>query len=128
MNAFCPHCGYDLARDAPLFLNGFSMLGPDSPLYYNGQRIRLTGMEAALCWTLMKACPRPVRIDVILDRIGSEGEYNCISVLLTRIRKKLKAIGVTMPIEPMRHHGGRGYTWVVGAGNEVTEETVSKAA
>lgn len=35
----CPHCGYDLVKDAPIILNDFSMLGPLSPLYYRGQPI-----------------------------------------------------------------------------------------
>jgi hypothetical protein len=47
----------------------------------------------------MKACPRPVRFDVILDRIDSDSEGNVIDVYMSRIRKKLRAIDAPIPFD-----------------------------
>lgn len=124
MKPFCPHCGYDIALDAPILLNGFSMLSPGSPLFYEDVPLKLTGFEKSLCWTLMKACPDPVRVDVILDRIGSEASYNGISVLLTRIRKKLRDLDVELPVRATYHHGARGYLWEL-EGVNVAAKTIA---
>jgi DNA-binding response OmpR family regulator len=93
----CPHCGYDLLADQPVIINNFAMLSARSPLSYMGKPIKLTHAERSLCWTLMKAFPRPVRRDVILDRMDSEALGNVIDVHLSRIRKKLRTIGAPVP-------------------------------
>jgi DNA-binding response OmpR family regulator len=96
---FCPHCGYDLVHDQPIILNDFSMLSSHSPLLYRGQPIKLSAAMRSLCWTLMKSYPRPVREDVILDRMGSEAEGNVIDVYMSRIRKALREIKAPIPFE-----------------------------
>lgn len=110
---FCPHCGYDLHLDAPILLNDFSMLGPMAPLQWRGESIKMTGFERNMCWALMKAYPNPVRIDVLLDRMGSEGFRTSINVFVHRARKKILAAGAPNPIQPASARGQRGYVWVL---------------
>lgn len=110
MSKMCPQCGYDLIIDQPVIINNFSMLGAHAPLSYKGQPIKLTGAERSLCWTLMKAFPRAVRRDVILDRMGSEALYEVIDVHLCRIRKKLRSIGAPIPFQPTVD---RGLVWLL---------------
>lgn len=107
---FCPHCGYDLVKDQPIIINDFSMLGPQSPLYYRGTALNLTMTGRNLCWTLMKNYPKPVRADVLLDRMDSIGTGNVIAVYLTRIRKELRKIGAPIPFHHVR---GYGVAWNV---------------
>lgn len=109
-HAFCPHCGSDLKADAPIMLNEFSMFGDGYPLCYNGKPVKLTPTENALIWTLLKAYPNTVRADAMLNRIGSEGNYNTVTVLISRIRRKLKAAAVPNHIETM---WGTGVRWSV---------------
>lgn len=109
---FCPHCGCDLMKDQPIILNDFAMMGPMSPLTYKGDTIKLATAERNLVWTLMKACPRPVRFDVILARIDSESEGNVIDVYMSRIRTKLRAIGAPIPFESLKERAGyRALYW-----------------
>lgn len=109
---FCPGCGRDLMIDQPIILNDFAMMGPMSPLTFKGTTIKLTTAERNLIWTLMKACPRPVRFDVILDRIDSESVGNVIDVYMSRIRKKLRAIKAPIPFESLKERTGyRALYW-----------------
>lgn len=87
------------------------MFGPMSPLRWNGHPIKLTCFEGSLCWALLKAYPDPVRVDVLLERMGSEGNGNTINVFVHRIRKKLRAVGARDPIAPTHFRGNRGYVW-----------------
>jgi DNA-binding response OmpR family regulator len=98
----CPHCGFDLAKDQPIILNDFSMLSPIAPLCYRGQPLNLTSAARTLCWTLMKSFPRPVRQEVILDRLDSEALGNVVDVYLSRIRRELRRIGAPIPFEKRR--------------------------
>jgi DNA-binding response OmpR family regulator len=108
----CPHCGYDLVRDAPILLNDFSMLSSMSPLCYLGQPIKLTPAERNVAWTIFKSYPRAVTIDVILDRLESEAEGNVIDVYLSRIRTKLREIGAPIPFEAAGGKlGRRAVSW-----------------
>lgn len=124
---FCPHCGYDLHFDAPIILNDYSMLGQYAPFCYLGNSIQLTGFERSLCWSLMKAYPHPVRLGVLLDRMGSDGIDNTVNVFVCRIRKKLKAVGAPDPFKATNHHGCRAYTWVLGGGHAVDREAAAQA-
>lgn len=113
MKPFCPHCGFDLSADQPILINDFSMLGPGAPLCYQGQALRLTYGEAAVAWTLLKACPDPVQVDVILDRIGSEAGPEAVSVYIHRIRRKLAEAGASDMIAVARRGGKRAYRWII---------------
>jgi DNA-binding response OmpR family regulator len=109
---FCPHCGFDLVQDAPILLGDFAMMSSISPLQWQGHSIKLTAAERNLMWTLMKAAPRPVRFDVILDRIGSESEGNVIDVYMSRIRKKLRDLGAPVPFDSLKANNGyRALYW-----------------
>jgi len=110
----CPHCGYDLAKDAPILLNDFAMLGPMSPLTWKSTPIRLTPAERSVIWTIFKSYPRAVALDVILDRLESDAEGNVIDVYLSRIRAKLRAIGAPIPFESVGGKlGRRAVTWIM---------------
>lgn len=106
--AFCPHCGADIRLDAPISLNDFSMYGDGYPLCYQGTPLPLTPSQNSICWTLLKAYPLIVRTDAIILRVGSESESNAIEVQLSRIRSKLRRLGIPNPIETV---WGRGYRW-----------------
>lgn len=111
----CPHCGADLAKDQPIIINDFSMLSPLSPLCYKGMPLPLAPAARGVCWTLMKAFPRPVSIDTILNRLDSDAEGNVVDVYLSRIRKALRAIDAPIPFEAerSRRHSGqpRAIVW-----------------
>lgn len=109
---FCPHCGYDLRPDTPVFINNFTMFGPASQLMYDQTIVKLTESERFVCWTLLKAYPEAVTQEVILDRMGSDAMGNVINVYVCRIRKKLREIGAPNPIEPTYNKAGRrAYRW-----------------
>lgn len=111
MNAYCPHCGYDSRLDTPVMINDFSMTGPGSALFYKECQVQLTGSEAALMFSLMKAYPDSVTIDALLERLGSTGSYNTVDVFCTRIRKKLRVCGAPVPFESANAFGRRYMRW-----------------
>jgi hypothetical protein len=80
VTSMCPGCGFDLALDQPVIINDFSMLSAMSPLYYRGNPIKLTFSERTVVWAMMKAFPRPVSHEVMLNRLDSEAEGNVIDV------------------------------------------------
>jgi DNA-binding response OmpR family regulator len=111
----CPHCGFDIALDQPVVLNEFSMLSSMSPLYWNGQAIKLTGSERTLVWALMKAFPQPVSHDALINRLDSEAEGNVIDVYASRVRAKLRQVGAPIPFESQRaaRAGRRSMCWIL---------------
>jgi DNA-binding response OmpR family regulator len=108
--AFCPHCGADIRLDQPICLNDFSMFGDGYPLYYQQQPIILTSAQSAICWSLLKAFPRMVRRDALINRMGSDSLSNAVEVQVSRIRDKLRQLGVPNPIETVQ---GKGYRWTL---------------
>lgn len=114
MKAFCPECGYDLYGLGPVLINDYCMMGPLSGLTWRGERVKLTGFETELCWTLMKACPDPVRVDTIIERLHSEGSTGSIRVIVHRVRRKLRDMGASNPICSLPGHCGfKAYSWVL---------------
>lgn len=112
MKSFCPHCGYDLRPDTPVFINGFTMFGAASQLMYMDKTIKLTESERFICWSLLKAYPEAVSHEVMLDRMGSEATSNVLNVYVCRIRSKLRKVGVPDPIESTHsRRGTRAYRW-----------------
>lgn len=112
----CPHCGYDFVKDAPIILNDFSMMNAAAPLRYKGAVVVVTPACRVVCWTLMKAFPRPVRLDVVLNRLGSEAEGNVVAVYLSRIRKALREVGAPIPFMSIRARGSEqppAMVWVL---------------
>lgn len=114
MKAFCPECGHDLYGLGPVLLNDFAMMGDLSGLTWRGEPVKLTGFETQLCWTLMKAFPDPVRVDTIIERLGSDGSNGSIRVIVHRVRRKLSALGAPNPICSVPGHCGfKAYIWVL---------------
>lgn len=113
---FCPHCGYDLHLDQPVILNDFAMFGAGAPLVYKGLPLPqpLTPAEAAVVWTLLKACPDPVATPVILERVSDSESINVVNVLICRIRKKLRVAGAPEMIGRTVHRGKNCYVWQLG--------------
>jgi DNA-binding response OmpR family regulator len=106
----CPHCGFDLVKNGPVIIDNWSMLGPGYPLCYEGRPISLTRSESELVYTLLKAFPRHVDRWVLLDRLGSESEQvNLLAVYVTRIKARLKGVGLKSPIATV---WGHGYRWM----------------
>jgi DNA-binding response OmpR family regulator len=105
---FCPNCGTNVMRDAPILLNDFSMMGESFPLMFRNIPIKLTFGESSICWSLMKAYPDPVKCSVLLDRVDSDGTPNVCQVLICRIRAKIAKNGAPNPIETVHR---RGYRW-----------------
>lgn len=106
----CPCCGYDLAVDAPIMINDFSMNGAGYPLMYRGEIVRLTPSQALLCWALMKAYPRRVTISALLERVsyGDVDDDNLIRVHVSRIRARLRELGAPQPVKTLRPNA---YIW-----------------
>lgn len=127
MKPFCPHCGYDLRMDQPVLIDDYSMLGSLSPLCWKNEPVGLTATENLLCWSLLKAYPDPVRIEVLADRCGSEATSNVTEVIICRIRKKLREMGAPNPIVSARMRGSsRAFVWKPG-GHNVVVSTAKKA-
>lgn len=102
---FCPHCGYNLKADPVWEGDGFTLLPLQS--LYNGEDLNLSPSEAGILYTIAAAKGRYVTSEVLLERIGSEGGANNISVLIHRLKKKL-------PFDPFYKRLGaqsKGYLW-----------------
>lgn len=108
MNALCPHCGFDLKRDAPVQLGAFNMAGAGAHLYHAGIIVPLTPQQREICWALMKASPVPVKADVLMLRIGSEAEANLLNAQISKIRSVFHQAGLICPITTMR----KSYAWL----------------
>ncbi|MEC0033312.1 response regulator transcription factor [Bacillus cereus] len=84
-------------------------------LRYDGRLISLTKKEGQLVELLMKNYPKMVHREVIFNKIWNGIAYideNTLSVYITRIRNKLKELGIKDALETIR---GSGYclhnTW-----------------
>lgn len=119
---FCHNCGADIYLDEPIRIDDFSMVGDGHPLCYKGKPIKLTHGERMIIWSLLKAYPRHVSKSTLLDRCGSDGLNNLIQVLVCRIRRNLKVMGIPDPIETVH---GFGYRWKPGGGNDLAETLAS---
>lgn len=105
MSEFCPHCGYNLARDEAIVLGAWR-LEPGGVWYKGEFQDQITSAEAAMLHTLAKAGGRPVTSATIAARISSatENPTNIISVHAHRLRSKLSVV-------PFETAHGRGYRW-----------------
>ena len=104
----CAHCGVNIIQDEPIILGDFQMLAEDMPLQFKGRAIRLTEGEMIIVWSLLKSYPYPLKSDALLNRMDSEGTNNNVSVMIHKIRNKLKKATGRQPIENVF---GRGYCW-----------------
>lgn len=128
----CPHCGYDLVRNGPILIDRWSMMSPNAPLFFEQMQIRLTPSESELCYTLMKAFPRTVSHENIIERLGSTAETtNIVAVWVTKTKARIERAGAPIPI---KSDWGRGYRWLsdgeltipIGDGHRLFPEQKSK--
>lgn len=104
---FCPHCGTDLERLTPVALGTFRF-DPNGEFTVGGRIVRLTPSERITVQTLIEAYPRHVSRYVLLERMDSRGDGNTLSVLLHRLRRKLRAAGAGDAIDSLP---GQGCRW-----------------
>ena len=114
--SFCPRCGADICLDEPIRIDDFSMIGDGYPLVWRGHLIQLTRGERIVVWSRLNAYPDHVSKPVLLDRLDSEGMNNTISVMISRIRGRLRAVGAPDAIETI---WGKGHRWKPGGGDAV---------
>lgn len=101
--------------DEPIFINGWTMIADGYPISYMGKVAHLTPGESSICWTLLKAHPRGVKLDTLMLRMDSAGNNNTFSVLLSRIRAKLRTRGMPDPVATL---GNKLYRWRDGGQEE----------
>lgn len=109
MTAICPHCGFDLVRDAPLAMGRYehdSRVG----LSIDGQRLRMPKQCHEIAGAVFRAQGRLLPYSTLAERLGSESwDLNgWISVQMNRIRKGFADAGLPCPIERVF---GQGLQW-----------------
>lgn len=114
-HAFCPHCGYDFANDAPI-IAGDVYFKPRKGLFWRDAHIRLTPQQEIVAHTLLKAGGAFVTASVIAERAGYEGDnyVNLVAVRMCQIRRALRRFTAIECIQSERGRG-RGYRWNVDA-------------
>ncbi|WML37317.1 response regulator transcription factor [Clostridium sp. OS1-26] len=82
---------------------------------FNGEKLIITKREGILLECLIEKYPRVVSRDFLLEKIWDDIEFveeNTLSVNISRIRKRLQAIGIDNGIETIRGVGYRlNKTW-----------------
>jgi DNA-binding response OmpR family regulator len=91
MTAHCPSCGYNLVPEKVVEL-GAMRFDPRGDACFHGEKLRLSPSEHILLGTLLASAGKFVSVDVLMNRLGSEGENKVVDVYITRLRKKLRAI------------------------------------
>ena len=104
---FCPCCGFNLTRDEVMELDGF-MLDPRGMVAFQGSPVLMTHHEAMAMHTVASAKGRPVKTEIISQRISDGEDPHCASVFLHRVRRKLAEARLPNPIETVAR---RGYRW-----------------
>ena len=108
MTAICPHCGYNLAADAP-YVRGLWHLDPQAGRATFGNRIIVTRASwVRVLHTLAAASPSIVKPDALLNRVSASEDLNTIRVIIAQIKRKWP-VAVPWPIESVCGHG---YRWV----------------
>lgn len=104
MTHFCPSCGFNIDADS------IEVDGPweISPLHinYRGQLLDVPMSWRIILHSLIHAGGRPVRKDVLLNRIS--GPDTAIKVVDVQVCKLRKALGKANPIQTVH---GVGYSW-----------------
>ncbi|NLO90338.1 MAG: response regulator transcription factor [Clostridia bacterium] len=91
-------------------------LYPERPeLHFSGNSTVLTKKEAVLAEILMRMSPKAVSRDVLMEKLWDDQAFideNTLNVTVSRLRKKLKVIGIDEALETVRGHGYRlNMTW-----------------
>ncbi|WP_085524210.1 response regulator transcription factor [Tuberibacillus sp. Marseille-P3662] len=77
---------------------------------YEGREVSLSKKEAVLLEALMKQYPKVVNRDSLLEKLWDDESFvdeNTLNVNVTRVRKKLKDLGIENGIETVRGEGYR---------------------
>ncbi|WP_028776878.1 response regulator transcription factor [Shimazuella kribbensis] len=93
-----------------LNINGLILYLDRFELVYRGEKIELTKKELVLMEVLMNAGDRVMSRDHLLEKLWDEHTFvdeNTLSVYITRIRKKMKLIGLVGAVETVRGVGYR---------------------
>lgn len=107
---FCHSCGADIRKFEVMEADGFVM-APTGLMTYQGRVVHLSPNQNILLKTLLIARPHFVSIEVLLNRMGSDGSNNTAYVQITGIRRRLAQQGIPCPIQGSR---GRGVRWAMG--------------
>jgi DNA-binding response OmpR family regulator len=108
MTRFCPSCGFNFERDETIERDGFT-LDPRGAVSFLGKAIAFTKAEAGFLHTIAASNGRLVTREVIGARIGQgEDPKDVATVMLHRVRKRLRAVSAPCPIV---HVQGRGLRW-----------------
>jgi len=107
VTGICPHCGYNLTQDSPIYRDGW-VLYPTVAIYKE-KVLALSQQEAGMLYALAKAAPLELTSEVIANRI-SRGECDPrvrVGMAARRIREKLGSL------TPFYARGGApgGYCW-----------------
>lgn len=97
---FCPACGHNLAADAPVHVDGWTLTPTSAER--DGVRVHVTTAEAIMLHSIASAGGEPVRSSALSERAGVDSDSNVVQVLICRLRKK------GAPIETQH---GAGYRW-----------------
>jgi two-component system, OmpR family, response regulator YxdJ len=90
-------------------INGLVLYTDRFELVYQGQKVELSKKELILMEVLMNSAERVISRNHLLEKLWDEHTFvdeNTLNVYITRMRKKLKDLGITGAIEPVR---GAGY-------------------
>jgi DNA-binding response OmpR family regulator len=109
--AVCPHCGFDLVRDAPISSGGFRV-DPSGDATWRGERIPLPRSEREILYSLAKSYPRSLSRATLLDRLGSEAEEKTVDQWISKLRSRLREAGAPCPVRTVYT---QGYCWEVRA-------------
>lgn len=100
----CPHCGYSLQPDISVARAGWVI--SQQYVFYNGAFIELSPTHRAILHTLVRAYPHGLHIDALQSRV-SYGDSNVITTQVCHLRKKLRDLGLPVPISTTQE----GYLW-----------------
>jgi DNA-binding response OmpR family regulator len=106
---FCPRCGHNIYKDEPLIIGDWR-IDPLSGLHCGAVIVPLTKAEATLCHSVAALGGRSIPPEALGNRVSDSEDANTAAVLLVRVRKKCKALGLECPIKT---RWGWGYYWDV---------------
>ncbi|MBM7680675.1 DNA-binding response OmpR family regulator [Pullulanibacillus pueri] len=111
------------ANERVLDLHGLKLYIERMEVSYGENKTMLSKKEAILLEALMKRFPKVVGRDYLLEKLWDDETFvdeNTLNVNVTRVRKRLKDIGIENGIETVRGAGYRMTTNWEGAGDDET--------
>ncbi|TCP57962.1 OmpR family two-component system response regulator YxdJ [Tumebacillus sp. BK434] len=105
-------------KEQTVAADGLQLFPERLKLSFDERSVELAAKEALLLQTLLERRDRVVSRDLLLSQLWDDGVYvddNTLNVYITRVRKKLKELGIENAIETVR---GNGYllrvNWTAG--------------